>query len=1185
MPIPNSASATFPAQAEPDSGDISIIEMGHVGYGVLSGLACTPASSGVTLGVAVAVGVAYIGKIQIPVVGATVTPGAASGSNPRIDLVTVDVTGTLAIVAGTAAAAPVFPAIPASRTVLCAVWIPTSATSITAGNISDKRVMVDFSLGDLTAPGTPYLVGQGMRGWRNGWARRVTQPVNILLLGDSNTTGYWATTDANRWAQIFATMMETANGQRHTLGYQSAHSFVNYTGGQWTVVGATSDVTTSGLGYGAATIAGTGTSGSRTGAQICDRFWVRYQNSTASGAFTIAIDGVVVATIAAVAGSVVGGITWDSGPLPLALHTVKLTSTTTTTPIVEGIYWFWGNGNTVGAQGTLSAADSQTGTGVRVLSAPRFGSAAGDFSVIAPSGDWWTAGLDRFPPDVVVMSWGTNELGSAVAPATFRTNLGLICGRINTIMTSAGQPPAAFVFVVPHGTGTTAATEILPYRKAIYQAAVDNNASVIDRNAMMGWLDNATADPWGFGSSFDGATGRKHLDDPGMRLAAETTANFLLNVASGPIPDTASPISGARLPATSGLPRPGRLVICGHSYSTGTGATRPDGNLENSYGWHAILRDTLGGPSYLGFGINGAVSFRKPNGFTSVLQGITSVRTTGSASAMPNAGVYAMHIGLNDLSSTVGGIINNAAGFKTWEASAANYMLRPLQSVVIEDSDAGWTYTGAGWGASVPSTSYSGASYRGVTSHTALTSCTYTVPAWFDGKFVHLALIGANTAPTAVAIKVAGVTVTTVDLSGRGNNSIDSTQDISYPIRVPAVAGQTVSAEVAAGAGGGGFLKLDYLALEANPRPVVLFSNICRLATYSSFWANITDQMVYDFNAKSKAMIDAYKAQTLATDPTDSMSELIYVDMDAAINKQVSCFYTDNTHPSARGHAIMAETYLQSYTASSARPMSVIGGGNKGLALVNGKDVGIPDLVYGPGNVMLVTPSTGTAFDVMGTSLAAPVGTIAHPAVTAALGRRATAATVSGAGNTSGISTTDAVWLRGDQINVNCGVFFHARVGLPDASYANAGASTGTRIFIGLTDQTFATALAADNPAGNRVGLQYCNVNAARVQTTWNYNNKDNTTETVTDTLVPMTQNAMYDFYVYIPPNGLLIQYQIDNLTAGTSLMTQIATTLPTTTVPMRAMIGIQTVNAAVRTIAIYRMSCRTPSAQWPDTG
>lgn len=145
MGIPNASGASFPIQAAPDSKDFEIWSAGFLGYGVASGCACTPASSGVTLGVAVASGSVHVGsKTAVAVTGATVTPGAASGSNPRIDLVVADNAGALSVVAGTAAAQPEFPTIPASRTVLCAVVIPTSATSITAGNIVDKRLLVDY---------------------------------------------------------------------------------------------------------------------------------------------------------------------------------------------------------------------------------------------------------------------------------------------------------------------------------------------------------------------------------------------------------------------------------------------------------------------------------------------------------------------------------------------------------------------------------------------------------------------------------------------------------------------------------------------------------------------------------------------------------------------------------------------------------------------------------------------------------------------------------------------------------------------------------------------------------------------------------------------------------------------------------------------------------------------------------
>jgi hypothetical protein len=151
MPIPNTADAVYPAQAEPDSRDFDIISAAHSGTGVLSGCACTPGNSGVNLSVAVASGVVYVAsKTSVAVTGATVTPGAASGANPRLDLVVADNTGALSVVAGAAAVAPVFPAIPANRVVLCAVWIPTSASSITASNIIDKRQMVNYVPGTGT---------------------------------------------------------------------------------------------------------------------------------------------------------------------------------------------------------------------------------------------------------------------------------------------------------------------------------------------------------------------------------------------------------------------------------------------------------------------------------------------------------------------------------------------------------------------------------------------------------------------------------------------------------------------------------------------------------------------------------------------------------------------------------------------------------------------------------------------------------------------------------------------------------------------------------------------------------------------------------------------------------------------------------------------------------------------------
>lgn len=72
---------------------------------------------------------------------------AADATNPRIDLVVAKVTDTLsdadtwslAVVAGTPAASPVAPTPPANSITLAQVAVAANATSITSGNITDKR--------------------------------------------------------------------------------------------------------------------------------------------------------------------------------------------------------------------------------------------------------------------------------------------------------------------------------------------------------------------------------------------------------------------------------------------------------------------------------------------------------------------------------------------------------------------------------------------------------------------------------------------------------------------------------------------------------------------------------------------------------------------------------------------------------------------------------------------------------------------------------------------------------------------------------------------------------------------------------------------------------------------------------------------------------------------------------------
>jgi hypothetical protein len=136
--IPDYVNATFPEQAAPDSVDFDALVAAFNAAGVVSGLAVTTSS---LMTLAVSAGSAWFPTSTASYAGGTVTIGTANGSNPRIDLVTLSSAGSAVVTAGTAAAHPVFPLIPANSALLAAVWVDTAVTTIVSGAIIDKRII------------------------------------------------------------------------------------------------------------------------------------------------------------------------------------------------------------------------------------------------------------------------------------------------------------------------------------------------------------------------------------------------------------------------------------------------------------------------------------------------------------------------------------------------------------------------------------------------------------------------------------------------------------------------------------------------------------------------------------------------------------------------------------------------------------------------------------------------------------------------------------------------------------------------------------------------------------------------------------------------------------------------------------------------------------------------------------
>lgn len=139
--IPNYNDAAYGDQAEPDSIDFNILSTGLAGNGVVSGCAVT-AQGTPNMTVAVASGTVIADATIASVSSGNVTISAADSTNPRFDLITVNSSGTKAVVAGTAASNAVFPSPASTVIVLAAIYVPAAATTITTGQIVDKRVFI-----------------------------------------------------------------------------------------------------------------------------------------------------------------------------------------------------------------------------------------------------------------------------------------------------------------------------------------------------------------------------------------------------------------------------------------------------------------------------------------------------------------------------------------------------------------------------------------------------------------------------------------------------------------------------------------------------------------------------------------------------------------------------------------------------------------------------------------------------------------------------------------------------------------------------------------------------------------------------------------------------------------------------------------------------------------------------------
>jgi hypothetical protein len=221
-------------------------------------------------------------------------------------------------------------------------------------------------------------------------------------------------------------------------------------------------------------------------------------------------------------------------------------------------------------------------------------------------------------------------------------------------------------------------------------------------------------------------------------------------------------------------------------------------------------------------------------------------------------------------------------------------------------------------------------------------------------------------------------------------------------------------------------------------------------------------------------------------------------------------------------------------------------------------------------NITMINTLATTALGTFGQTITT-VGTISHPTPTEQYGYMANIAGAGTAGITNGTGMSATSLFIGSGAGAN-GFFVFGRIAFPDASYNQSGASTGSRIFAGVTSVTMAAQVASDNIAGSFAGFARNHSDTGRQDTNWQFITKDGATQNVVDTGLIFTVQNVYDFFVYCRPQGTTINWRIDNVTDGTTAEGSTSANLPAGSTPLRAGVQMQTVNAVVRNLRLQRI-------------
>lgn len=363
-------------------------------------------------------------------------------------------------------------------------------------------------------PGVPSLAGAALREIRTAITDTANWPVNIWVVGDSISTGYYAGSRANIWHNVAADRLAArlglpTNPYRY-LAFEKTSPANPYN--PWTYgSGVTLNTESSGgtdPGYGIGRFAvdiHAGENVTTTSNVVCDRVEAVYSKKSGNGTLELYIDGVLVSSVAT-SGTSRSTYKLDSGALTLGSHEIKVMASGGTV-IAEGCYVYSGDY-----------------AGVRWLNCSKGGATTVHFNTAGTAGATAFDGMaDSYVPSLVIFELGSNDISFSLPTSSIRAQ---IQGQISKIATATSVDPSIVFVVSPQNSYTQIAWENLT--AAMYLLAQDypSQAVVFDALNLMG--DDSTGD------FHTGSSDTVHPGPLGHTFLGESFAQWLLSALNLP---------------------------------------------------------------------------------------------------------------------------------------------------------------------------------------------------------------------------------------------------------------------------------------------------------------------------------------------------------------------------------------------------------------------------------------------------------------------------------------------------------------------------------------------------------------------------------------------------------------------------------------------------------------------------